>query len=441
MKISLRNIYSAIALLILAILGTFSSIMTLKFPRSIMCILPFVMVLFASLSSAKVGNIKIGYRIPSYFLPWVLFGFFVLMGISNSLGCIRILCGIYLCLVFTGRTVWIKQAIYIFAAVTGLNVFFTFFFLVFPQYYSYVIDAYGYIPSGTSGGTAGYRAGIANHYSQNGIFISIFFILITIFLLARLTFVHEKIKNNKFLFALIPISFVALVLTGKRGVLLWSLVSVTLTYLISNKGKSGKVLKLGFSALLAIAFLEILAQVVPEISYVFERFHSVGDDTASLERLAMWRLAFEKFKLHPILGNGFWSFRNFYAEELAPIWHANSARYQYLDAHNVYIQVLCETGIVGATLYILAISLLLHRTIKLVRQVRLYHSVELRFGAMFSLCVQIFYLAYSLTGNCLYDIIFYFYALAAAMTLAIEKVSKSCGRNIEQSSEGGTVTI
>lgn len=435
MKIRLKNIYSSLALVILAVLGTFSSIVSLKFPTFFMYFLPVLMVFFASLSSAKTGYIRIGYRVPSYFLPWLLFCIFVFFSFNNAFGCIRILCGIYLCLVFTGRTIWIKQAIYIFAAVTGLNVFFTYFFLIFPDYYSHVIDIYGYVPTGTSGGAAGYRAGIANHYSQNGIFISIFFILVTVLLLSKLTCDHEKIRYNKFLFSLLPISFVALLLTGKRGVLLWSLVSIILTYLISSKRKMGKFMKLGVITLLSLGILQVLSQFVPEISYVFERFQNAGDDTASLERFAMWRLAFEQFKAHPFLGNGFWSFRTLYAENLASVWHPNNDRFRYLDAHNVYVQVLCETGIVGLTLYLLAVGLLLFKTIKIVRQMYSFHSVELRFGAMFSLCIQIFYCVYSLTGNCLYDIIFYFYALAAAMTLTLERHLKTMPR--EKNSQKG----
>lgn len=169
-----------------------------------------------------------------------------------------------------------------------------------------------------------------------------------------------------------------------------------------------------------VLLVQLLSESVPEVAYLLSRFETVGEDTASLERLAMWNLAIEKFKDAPIFGNGFWSFRTFFEQNLAQIWHAND-RFQQLDAHNVYFQVLCETGILGLVIYLLAVGNLLKRTIMLVGKIELFDSVELRFGAMFSLCIQIFYLLYSMSGNCLYDIVFYFYALAAMMTLSLGK--------------------
>lgn len=119
----------------------------------------------------------------------------------------------------------------------GINVFFTYFFLLFPGTYSYMIELYGYIPTGTSGGTAGYRAGIANHYSQNGICISVFFMLVTVLVMAARTFEEDNSRKKRLAFWCIPISLFALILTGKRGVLLWSIGAIFGTYI----GPAGKV--------------------------------------------------------------------------------------------------------------------------------------------------------------------------------------------------------
>lgn len=427
MSVKLCKIYTFIWLMIIAIMPVFSAMMSAQLPSVVQAVLPFLMILFLLLSNCIGKKLYISYKIlPCYYL-WIVFSFFAVVSFQNNrVGTVRIICCILLGLFAARNTGWIKSSISILGSITGLNVFFTYFFFVFPQLYSVMINIYGYVPSGTSNGTAGYRAGIANHYSQNGIFISVFLILTVVLLLARLMSENRKLKQNKTLVIIIIAAFVALLLTGKRGVLIWSVAALVITYLLSSKRKLGKIMRLAFIALAAIIALQILSEVVPAVAYVFERFQSAGEDTASLERFAMWELAIEKFKENPIFGNGFWSFRTFYADNLASIWHPSEARYQHLDAHNVYIQVLCETGIVGEIIYLLAVGLLLKKTIQIVRQTNRLETVELRFGAMFSLAIQVFYCLYSLTGNCLYDVVFYFYALAAAMTLAIDKKMKQC---------------
>ena len=213
-------------------------------------------------------------------------------------------------------------------------------------------------------------------------------------------------------------------LTGKRGVLVFSIIAIAFTYLISSKRKVTNTIKIVIGILIALGMLQIMSEFIPEIGFVFERFQSVGDDGSTAERLAMWGLAVNKFVKNPILGNGFWSFRAFYHENLAQIFHYNDARFQYLNAHNVYLQVLCETGVLGEIIYLAAITLTLRQTIKIVRDCEKI-SAGLKSAALFSLAMQIFYIIYSFTGNCLYDVVFLFYIFALSVTLCLDKNMRS----------------
>lgn len=397
----------------------FSAMMSAQLPSIIQNILPVLMLILAISTNIENNKIRIYISIDTFYVAWFLFLLIVLLGIRrNGLGTVRIFSCVLLPFLLRRNCAWVKSVRTVCIFMLGINVFFTFFFFAFPQFYGSVINIYGYIPSGTSGGTAGYRAGIANHYSQNGIFISVLFMMLVIYEIARFSF-NKRVQNHIKQIAFIAVTFVALLLTGKRGVLIWSLLAIVITYLFSSKQKIGKIGKIIVFMLIAFGILQIFSETIPAIGYVFERFQNIGDDTASQERLAMWRLAFEKFKTNPIFGTGFWSFRDHYANNLAGYWHPNIERYQHLDAHNVYIQVLCETGIIGEVIYLVALGMLLFQTVKIVKKMYLLDSIELRFGVMFSLCIQIFYCVYSLTGNCLYDIVLYFYALAAAMILSI----------------------
>lgn len=431
---NMRKIYATLFLTILVGMPVFSAMMSAQMPSAVQDILPILMLLFAIMANIENKKIRIPTSIDIYYVGWFLFLLVALLGIKrNGVGTVRIFSCIFLPFLLRRNCEWLGSVRMVCTLILGINVFFTFFFFAFPQFYDPVINFYGYIPSGTSGGTAGYRAGIANHYSQNGIFISVLFMMLVIYIMAGFSFNKRVVKHIKSIVFTVAV-FVALLLTGKRGVLVWSLLAIIVTYLISSKHKIGKIGKLILIILAAFGVLQILSEIVPAISYVFERFQDIGDDTASLERLAMWKLAYEKFKTSPIFGTGFWSYRNHYANNLAAFWHPNVKRYQYLDAHNVYIQVLCETGIIGETIYLAAIGMLLFQTIKLAGNIYVLDSVELRFGVMFSLCIQLFYCAYSLTGNCLYDIVFYFYSLAAAMVLSIN--NEMHRRNLSENRKG-----
>jgi len=70
-------------------------------------------------------------------------------------------------------------------------------------------------------------------------------------------------------------------------------------------------------------------------------------------------------------------------------------------------------------LYTGAIILLLKYTIKALKYFSKTQEYQYKYAAMLSFCFQIFYLLYSLSGNCLYDMTFYLYIIAMAITGAL----------------------
>jgi len=221
---------------------------------------------------------------------------------------------------------------------------------------------------------------------------------------------------------------VALILTSKRGVLLWSFGSVFLTYIICSDRQLGKLVKIFIGIFVVASILQIVSESLPELNYLIGRFETLGEDSESRERLAMWSLGLRSFTEKPIFGNGFWSYRTIYYENLGQIMHRYTERYQRLDAHNVYIQVLCETGITGFVIYCTSIICTLKKTIDIIKHSHIADTPYLKTGIMLSLCFQLFFLLYSLSGNCLYDVVFYFYAISIAFVLSINyKLKKSKG--------------
>ena len=90
----------------------------------------------------------------------------------------------------------------------------------------------------------------------------------------------------------------------------------------------------------------------------------------------------------------------------------------YLNAHNVYVQVLAESGIIGFTIYMLSAIKSLMVSITLLRK----HGdliPQQRIVIYMSTLFQIFVLLYNLTGNTLYDYTIYFYAVAVSASFCI----------------------
>ncbi len=80
-------------------------------------------------------------------------------------------------------------------------------------------------------------------------------------------------------------------------------------------------------------------------------------------RMALWKLAIEAFLNEPIFGNGWCSFK-----DMAP----ESGNIHATNAHNVYLQLLCETGVVGfciaGTIFVWMLVLVLKKTFKTTNQ-------------------------------------------------------------------------
>ena len=78
---------------------------------------------------------------------------------------------------------------------------------------------------------------------------------------------------------------------------------------------------------------------------------------------------------------------------------------QYMNAHNIYLQLLAEVGIVGLILFLFIMAYFIYTVFKLLRAYNKKQFVTnltmepLYFAAMF----LVFFLMYGMTGNCLYD--------------------------------------
>jgi putative inorganic carbon (hco3(-)) transporter len=151
----------------------------------------------------------------------------------------------------------------------------------------------------------------------------------------------------------------ALYFTGSRGGLIayCILPPAAIYFLPSRRVAIGKVLTAIALAAAIVALLRIPAEFAAESE---SRLRQV-DEFTSASRLALWSAAGAMFVQHPFMGVGYGNYRSLYNNYL-PAVPPNQ-----LDAHNLYLQVLSETGVIGFLAFSLLIFELMRVAIRLAR--------------------------------------------------------------------------
>lgn len=243
---------------------------------------------------------------------------------------------------------------------------------------------------------AGCMPGLTSHYSTNGMFLSIGILII----FSRMLLFKRKKIDYFFFFGMV----IALICTGKRAHTLFVLAAMLLLYYY-NSGKKieSRIVKIiGVSIVVFIVLYISYKYLEPFKKLVIRFIDAFDSEDVTNHRVRWWKLAIQYFKSNPVLGIGWGQFYTLCGRV---------TRY-YANTHNVYLQLLCETGIVGFTVYMWWIIKTFFTTVKLFKNSRsdMSKSVdeeitdkEKRFYLGFSLSYQTFFILYCFTGNPLYD--------------------------------------
>lgn len=222
-------------------------------------------------------------------------------------------------------------------------------------------------------------------------------------LFAYSTLNYKKIKLKQILVLLFLIT--SLLFTGKRGHSLFFVSTIAIVFLLlspNNKGLA-RVVKL-FALVLLVLFVfnlvkDFLFQNVPVFRALIETQEEMneGEDITS-GRTILYENAIRLFKENPVVGIGWRSYKN----TTSGLLFNGKA----LDTHNIYLQLLCETGILGVLFIIPSFLVFWFKTRKANKRVidtSSEISDEWRPLLWFSFSYQTFFLLYGLTGNVLYD--------------------------------------
>lgn len=296
------------------------------------------------------------------------------------------------------------------------HVFFTYFIIIFKKFYTSVmipIIAGKEIVTKKSliyWAKTGYNAGLTAHYSTNAIYLSI----ASIYFFAK--WISSKEKKDIIMFIL---SFIGLILTAKRAHLLIVVVSCFATWFMSaRKDELKKKIKYAVIAgICAIICLIVLSMIMPSILNVVNRFKDgIINGTLLNGREKYYYTAISLWTNEPILGNGWGYFSEYYQDNIFDLMDP-AYNLEYLDCHNVYLQVLAECGIVGFLIIFGIVFWIFDKAVQLIN----YHknSKTLLPQLLFSAGFQLFFIIYCLCGNPLYDAqcyVVYFISVGITLT-------------------------
>mgnify|MGYP004501953557 CR=1 FL=1 len=251
----------------------------------------------------------------------------------------------------------------------------------------------------------GYMPGLAVHYSTNGMYLGVGLIVASTIL-----FFSLGKRKKGLLVGYVILVAIALLLTGKRALVIFPVAAIIVAYYLYNSDKPiGRIGKLVLLLVVVVVAFVIGSNFIPSLSNFINRFaetSAAGD--VSLGRLEQSAIALGIFKKNIIFGSGWDSFKYLYKAQFGSL----------LNVHNIYIQLLCENGIIGAVPFYCFFVYALSRTVNSLVYLRKNNPGENTAAELylcFSISMQIFFLLYGMTGNPLYDQqVFYPYIVCVA---------------------------
>ncbi len=199
----------------------------------------------------------------------------------------------------------------------------------------------------------------------------------------------------------------AMILSGKRGPILFHIcaIATVLHIYYFKRSKKSFYAMLGIYALVIIIVLCVSMMQTSQFGELFSTFYT---DEFSSGRVTLYTRAIDLFLEKPWFGHGWGGYRQF------------SGILDY-EVHNIYLQMLCEIGIVGLLCFVFFFIRILKLTTSLVKD---NNDNRMKLMCYTSMYCQIYFLLYGFTGNTLYDYNLMLYGFFAAIPVSLSITRK-----------------
>ncbi|MCB2342084.1 O-antigen ligase family protein [Clostridium estertheticum] len=177
------------------------------------------------------------------------------------------------------------------------------------------------------------------------------FLILIIFPVVMLT-IYEKNKKNKGMYGIISVLlFVNIIMTYSRNAQVGVCIGAVVLCVIYS-----------YKLIIAFGGIGILTLFMPS---VLDRVQALTNDSQNESRIKLWKTAIMMIKDHPILGVGNGNYISRYNEYVSKYKGLSYNAYKRYPAHNSYLKVESELGIVGIVSFLAVLVTSLIRVKKL----------------------------------------------------------------------------
>lgn len=406
MKIKLKSVYYAM-FIVLFFISYNITIYGYFIPNYIVLAIGLFFILLSFYMQAK--EIKIRKKNMEYILAVLLITFIYVFRNKqlsiNILSSTTYFFAILLLFLLQFSDKWIEIPYKIINLFTYEHLIGTYFVFLFPDIYKKIVLPIFKSSSGYADlinqVNANMNAGFTGNYGINALYLTIGFITMFSRCIAIRKFKRKDI-------ILLVFTFLGIVLTVKRGPLIFGIITIIIEYILVNKEKiPSKIFKLSISIILIAIFMISASSTIPSISHIYDRIFNSSDVLNGRERL--YSLAISLFNEHTFFGIGWGNFKYYYS-----LYYNTS---ELLNVHNVYLQLLCETGIIGT---IVIVFFMLKSAIKSYRMQKsgLFEKYNVELATSFAL--QLFVILIGISSTPLYGIeALYIYIISCIIPYSI----------------------
>lgn len=246
-------------------------------------------------------------------------------------------------------------------------------------------------------------AGITNQTGINSFYISIYIAVMVSML------VSKKAKKTILLF-LIGIGILALLLTVKRSQIIINLISFLFVLVIfKNKDIKTNLFYVSLPIIIGLIGYFFISKI-PGAGEFINKFTTLSSESDLTNgRDALWRGTLKLFYENPVLGIGI-----------------NNVQIHFEDmTHNIYIQLMAETGILGFMTFVILVFGTFIFSVLLIYKSKDDAIFEKNKPILvFGIYMQLYFLLYGFFGNPLYGVVFFtMYAQSVAIIFSYKKIS------------------